>query len=212
MAAATKELSEVKAKIREAEAKKIEAEASVLKKPDMSQISQKDLDYYRVHEMTLPDGTPILVCGNTKFDNCQQEWLDQQKYFSRAAEELGITILYGDVTRTIASSDAGRARKGNIVAQGGRSPHNYGVAIDIVLYKDGHSIGSSTQTEFAQLVQQYSDGQINWGGNWSASERHHYELSDWRSKYMRADCLTNEQEREYFMNHPSEYRARTGLS
>ena len=148
-----------------------------------SGVLSSDMKQYGVREMTLPDGSKVLGCRWTRFDKCQPEWLDKQKYLQQAAKELGLTLLYSDVERTVAESNAGRARKGALVCRGGESPHNYGTAADIVLYKDGKAVGvdSDLQTRFAQRVKELSGGTVTWGGDWKKKgERHHFELTNWR--------------------------------
>lgn len=110
----------------------------------------------------------------------------------QAAKDLGLTLVYSDVERTVAESNAGRARKGALVCRGGESPHNYGVAADIVLFKDGRAVdvNSNLQTQFAQKAQAYSNNGVEWGGNWrKKGERHHFEVRDWRQKYKNAGNL-----------------------
>ena len=104
----------------------------------------------------------------------------------RAASDLGLTIVYSDVERTVAESNAGRARKGALVCKGGQSPHNYGVTADIVLFRNGQPVGvnSDLQTQFAQKAREYSNNRIKWGGEWSKQgERHHFEVRDWQNRY-----------------------------
>ena len=151
-----------------------------------SGVLSTDRQRWGVTERTLPDGSKVLACRWSRFDKCQPEWLDKQKYMQQAAKELGLTLVYSDVERTVAESNAGRARKGSLVCKGGESPHNYGTAADIVLYKDGKAVGvdSALQTQFAQRVKELSGGTITWGGDWQKKgERHHFELTGWRQKY-----------------------------
>lgn len=186
------ELNNIETKINEAENKKIISENTVTNKPDIKNVPASDISRYGIHETTLPDGTPVLACNWSSFSKCQPEWLEQQKHMLRAADELGLTLVYSDVERTVAASNARRARKGNLVAAGGESPHNYGVAVDIVLYKDGQpiNVNSSAQSDFAKKAQEYSGGKIEWGGNWTkAGERHHFELNGWRGQYKRPEYL-----------------------
>lgn len=156
----------------------------------------KTLDEYRerygMKEKTLPNGLKANACGWSRFSKCQPEWLGLQKYMLQAAEELGLTLVYSDVERTVAESDAGRAKKGDIVCKGGDSPHNYGVAADIVLFKDGKAVSSasSLQEQFANEVRRLSGNRIEWGGEWTKKgERHHFELRDWESKYKSQQYL-----------------------
>ena len=137
-------------------------------------------------------GSEVYACRWSNFSNSQPEWLEMQKYMIEAAEELGYTLVYSDMDRTVAASNAGRAKKGDIVVKGGQSPHNYGVATDICLFKNGKMLSSKSAdfAKFAELVKEKSNNRIAWGGDWTKqNEEHHFELRGWRDKYKNADCL-----------------------
>lgn len=185
-------VAEVNTRIDEVRSMQIKRENSFYEAPDISQIPAADRKKWGVSEKTLPNGMKVLACSWSRFSKCQPEWIEQQECMQKAAQDLGITILYSDAERTVAESNAGRARKGSLVVAGGNSPHNYGVACDIVLYKDGKAVGvnSQLQTDFARLAQQYSGGKITWGGDWTkAGERHHFELAEWRENYKTKENL-----------------------
>lgn len=175
---------------------KTKSTTTTTKKTNNTTVTHKDVgtsfkEKYGVGEKTLPDGTKVMACRWSRFDKIQPEWLDKQKYFIQAANEMGLTLVYSDVTRTVAESNIGRAEKGNLVCKGGESPHNYGTAIDIVLLKDGKPIGvnSQTQTDFANRVKTLSQNTVTWGGDWTkAGERHHFELKGWQ-KYKSPQYL-----------------------
>ncbi len=155
-------------------------------------IDPKDAREYGVTEKTMPNGTKVLACRWSKFDKCRPEWIEQQKYLLQAAKEHGFTLLYSDVTRTVAESNAGRAKKGSLVCRGGESPHNYGVAVDIVCYKNGKvvSVDSAEYKAFAQRAVELSNNRIEWGGEWrKKGERHHFNMRDWKGSYKRSEYL-----------------------
>lgn len=138
------------------------------------------------------NGSDVYACRWSNFTKSKKEWLDLQKYMIESAEELGLTLVYSDMDRTVAASNAGRAKKGNLVAKGGQSPHNYGVAADICLFKKGKALNPNSPEfeEFANLVKQKSDNCIAWGGDWTKKgERHHFELQGWRDKYKNSENL-----------------------
>lgn len=152
---------------------------------------------YGVTEKTLLNGLTVLACRWSRFDKCQKEWLDMQKHILKAAEELGLTVVYSDVERTNAESEAGYQQKGNMVVRRGGA-HNHGVAADIRLFKDGKPISSTSdlQRQFAARVKELSGGKITWGGDFGGTatvngkqvsrasvEGHHFELTNWREKY-----------------------------
>ncbi len=155
-------------------------------------IDPKDVQQYGVTEKTMPNGTKVLACRWSRFDKCRPEWIEQQQYLLQAAKEHGFTLLYSDVTRTVAESDAGRAKKGNLVCKGGESPHNYGVAVDIVCYKNGKavSVESAEYKAFAQRAVQLSNNKIEWGGEWrKKGEKHHFNIRNWKNAYKRVEYL-----------------------
>ena len=175
-------VKEVNAKITEVANRKLES-SSAVSMMNINDISAADRQRYGVTEKTLPDGTTVFACRWSKFEQCQPEWLRQQQYILQAAEESGFTVLYSDVERTVAASNAGRARKGALVCKGGESPHNYGTAADLVVYKNGRSVNvnSAEYTAFARRAIELSGGKIECGINWrKQGERHHFELRNWR--------------------------------
>ncbi len=141
---------------------------------------------YKVRTSTI-NGSKVYVCNWSSFSKSQPEWLGLQKHMIEAAEELGLTLVYSDMDRSVSASNAARKKKGNIVAAGGKSPHNYGTACDICLFKDGKQVSTKSAQfrEFANLVKQKSNNQIAWGGDWNKkNEEHHFELRNWK-KYQK---------------------------
>ena len=162
---------------------------------DINNVKKDFCEQNKIREMTLPNGTKVLGTCLTRFDKCQSEWLKLQKYMIQAADEMGLTLVYGDVVRTVAQSNYGRKKKGGKVAPGKESPHNYGVAADIVLFDHGKVIdkASKTQKKFAKRVKELSGDKIKWGGDFvnKPDEEHHFELADWRDKYYNPRYLVN---------------------
>lgn len=147
---------------------------------------------YGVTEKTLADGRKVLACRWSRFDNAQREWVDTLKYFEQAAADLGCDLVYSDIERTVAESNKARAKKGSLVCKGGQSPHNYGVAADFVLFKDGKevNVNSDLQKAVVDRAIALSGNKIESGIYWrKKGERHHIELSNWQSKYKNSYCL-----------------------
>lgn len=145
---------------------------------------------YGVRETEI-DGHKVYACRWSDFSNSQPEWLDLQKYMIEAAEELGLTLVYSDMDRSVSASDAARRKKGDIVAPGGKSPHNYGTAVDICLFKDGIAVSAKSALfrQFAELAKAKSGNRIEWGGEWrKKDEEHHFELRDWE-KYKNQENM-----------------------
>lgn len=131
---------------------------------------------------TLPDGTEVLTFKYTNVKDMQPEMRDKIAIFNEVAAEKGYTFVMSDGFRSIEESNRARAQKGNMVAPGGQSPHNYGSAFDCGVYKDGgQPLKREEWTNFAREVQQRS-GNITWGGDFANKpyEVWHFELSDWK--------------------------------
>ncbi len=139
----------------------------------------------------LSDGTEVLTFNYTKLDQMQPEFVAKIPEFQRIADEMGYTFVISDGSRSVAESNAARARKGNFVAKGGSSPHNYGVAIDIALYKDGKAVSGTKFNEYANRVK--TETGVTWGGDWGSYgkkyETQHFELADWKGKYKNPQNL-----------------------
>ena len=147
-----------------------------------------------VKEITLDNGLKINATIYTKLKGLQSEWLDQLKYMQQAADELGLVLVFGELSRTVEISNTGNQNKGSVVAKGGSSPHNYGVAADILLFDkaSGKTINkiSTIQEKFANRVKELSSGKIAWGGDWNKpNEEHHFELAAWKDSYKKTENL-----------------------
>lgn len=136
---------------------------------------------------TLPNGQKVLTFGYTNYKDLKPEMQDQIAVFNEVAAEKGYTFVMSDGFRSIAESNAARARKGNLVAPGGQSPHNYGAAFDCGVYKKGgQGLSRDEWTAFTREVQRRTNN-ITWGGDFKnkSCEVWHFELTDWR-KYKTA--------------------------
>lgn len=153
-----------------------------------------------LRKVTLENGVVINATKYTKFEGMQKEMLDVLKYMDQAAREMGLTLTLSEIGRTSEVSDAAHAESPELKAKGGQSPHNYGAAVDIWLFCDGKCVvnTSTIQKKFADRVIELSNGTVTWGGyykrdcNGSAQgtgEEHHFEITNWRTKYKNEDNL-----------------------
>ena len=72
----------------------------------------------------------------------------------------------------------GRTAPGNVVTQvkGGRSYHNYGLAIDIVEIKDGQPIWNNPDWESIAKIGE--DMGFEWGGRWTSFvDKPHFQMT-----------------------------------
>lgn len=80
-----------------------------------------------------------------------------REFINTVEEELGIQLRIVQALRTIAEQNAlynqGRTTPGNIVtnARGGSSYHNYALAIDVVIVKEGRAVWSILPREVVQI-------------------------------------------------------------
>lgn len=95
---------------------------------------------------------------------------------------ISVSVLSG--TRTYAEQDALYRQRPKVTnARGGQSNHNFGIALDVGLFKGGKYLTGANRAEekayadFAKLVKA-SVTKIEWGGDWkSFPDMPHYEYS-----------------------------------
>ncbi len=93
-------------------------------------------------------------------------------------QEKGVDIRIICGTRTYAEQDAlyaqGRTKPGKIVtkARGGQSNHNFGIAVDVGLFKDGQYLGTHPlYKDLGKIVAKFPE--LEWGGNWKFVDEPH---------------------------------------
>ena len=141
----------------------------------------------------LDDPVPIVgPVGFYKFDERTEKNLAtllpkvQERFRAFLAELVpymaakGVTVKVISGTRTYAEQDAlyaqGRTKPGNIVtnARGGYSNHNFGVAVDLGLFRGSDYLEDSPLYEEAGPIGEKFD--LNWGGRWTSIKDYpHYE-------------------------------------
>lgn len=107
------------------------------------------------------------------------------RIFMSAAADFDVTVKIISGTRSYAEQDAlfakGRTAPGDIVtnAKGGQSNHNFGIAWDIGLFKDGAYLAGGNDDEislYAKVSSLRPDG-VEWGGNWTTfKDPPHYQV------------------------------------
>jgi peptidoglycan L-alanyl-D-glutamate endopeptidase CwlK len=98
-----------------------------------------------------------------------------------AADAQGITLIVTSATRSYAEQDAlyqqGRTRAGKVVtnARAGHSNHNFGVAFDVTIFRNGEPVWESPAYKAVGALGK-SLG-LTWGGDWiSIDDQPHFEL------------------------------------
>jgi peptidoglycan L-alanyl-D-glutamate endopeptidase CwlK len=103
-------------------------------------------------------------------------------FINKAETTLGKQLRITSGLRTIKDQnklfEQGRTRPGNIVtnARGGKSYHNFGLAVDIVEIKNGKALWNNPDwNEIAALGKSLG---LEWGGDWvSIKDKPHFQLS-----------------------------------
>lgn len=130
-------------------------------------------------------------CASERWLSCQNranrtgahpDILEFEKRFMKRARKIGIPLFAHCVMRT--SDEQNRLYiKGVSKARAGQSPHNYGLAVDIVhctkawdlSRKQWDLLGHIGKEVAAQL-----GVKIVWGGDWDFYDPAHWELRNWR--------------------------------
>lgn len=160
---------------------------------------KKDL---KVKEVFLAPGVPVNITCLTNFKGMQkEEMIKLFRCMNQAAKELGLTYTLSEVGRSVSVSNRARVKKPSLVAPGGKSPHNYGAAVDFCLFCDGKSVvaTSTIQKKFVARVIKLSNDTVVWGGDYKkdcngprlpgTGEEHHLELKNWEEKYKNSKNL-----------------------
>lgn len=109
--------------------------------------------------------------------------LEFERHFIRRMEKLGIPMYAHCVVRSMAEQTAVYVQ-GNSKAKAGQSPHNYGLAVDLV-----HSLHHWQLDEqcwrllghIGKEVALQNGLKLVWGGDWKFYDPAHWEVADWRS-------------------------------
>jgi peptidoglycan L-alanyl-D-glutamate endopeptidase CwlK len=79
----------------------------------------------------------------------------------------------------------GRTRPGRIVtwAPPGSSPHNYGMALDVVAVRDGKAVWDDADPVWATLGDIGITAGLEWGGHFPSGkiDKPHFQRPDWRT-------------------------------
>lgn len=103
--------------------------------------------------------------------------------FQARLRKLGIPMFAHEVVRS-AERQEELHEDGKSKARAGKSPHQYGLAVDIVHSVRGWNL---TQKEWALIghigkeVAQQRGIKISWGGDWSFYDPAHWQITFWKS-------------------------------
>ena len=99
---------------------------------------------------------------------------------SKKAEELGYTLVVSDGFRSHQQQINLKKRKPKLAATPGKSAHEYGVAVDIGLAKNGKLVGDIYKKvpEFGRYAQSLG---LEWGATWKTKyEPWHFNFQNWQ--------------------------------
>lgn len=101
----------------------------------------------------------------------------------RRMAQLGVPMfthaVYRDAANQNALHEAGHTR-----ATAGQSPHNYGLAADIVHSRLGWNLAKRSWAVVGHVgkeVAKQNGIAVRWGGDWSFYDPAHWELQDWKA-------------------------------
>jgi peptidoglycan L-alanyl-D-glutamate endopeptidase CwlK len=105
------------------------------------------------------------------------------RVFLKTVREAGFDVRIISGTRTYAEQEVlyRKGRFGNpppkvTNARGGQSNHNFGIAWDIGIFKNGAYLGESPL--YAEVPEVGLNGDLEWGGNWKTfKDKPHYQLA-----------------------------------
>lgn len=104
-----------------------------------------------------------------------------REFINTVEEEFGIQLRIVQALRTIAEQNAlynqGRTTPGNIVtkAKGGSSYHNYALAMDVVIVKEGQAVWSILPAKVVKIGEELG---FEWGGNWKGFKDYpHFQMT-----------------------------------
>lgn len=107
----------------------------------------------------------------------------------RRCEELGVKLVVTCTWRTNSEQAKlyaqGRTAPGKVVtwANAGQSPHNYGLAMDVVPVRDGKAIWDASDEAWKIYGQVVRSEGLEWAGDWVKKKREmpHCQMPEWRT-------------------------------
>ena len=113
-----------------------------------------------------------------------RQWLKKAQAF---LDSSGLTIRIIQGTRSYSEQDALYNKRPRVTnARGGYSMHNFGIAFDVGIFRDGKYLDDVSKTADAQYCAVHAacgnPAGMQWGGDWkSIVDYPHYQLSKWGS-------------------------------
>lgn len=111
------------------------------------------------------------------------ELLEFERKLIKRARKLGIPLFTHCVFRSAKEQDA-LFVQGRSKARAGQSPHNYGLAADIVHGTKGWDLTRKQWEIIGHIGKELATQagiKITWGGDWNFYDPAHWELSNWKA-------------------------------
>lgn len=108
--------------------------------------------------------------------------LFERKFVTRMAAKHGIPLFAHNMVRTPEEQTALFVR-GVTKARGGESPHNYGLAVDIVHSRRAWDISPEGWKMLGHIGKEVAASlgiKVVWGGDWNFYDPAHWELANWK--------------------------------
>lgn len=108
--------------------------------------------------------------------------LEFERRFITKMRKQFVPLFCHSCVRGTAEQDALFA-KGVTKAQGGGSPHNYGMAVDIIHSTKAWNLHRSSWALLGHIGKEISTQSgiaVTWGGDWKFYDPAHWELKEWR--------------------------------
>jgi|TARA_R110000824_G_scaffold139586_5_gene304796 hypothetical protein len=149
-------------------------------------------DYYQgFDDDTVSDGTDSIskgaVQGSKSLDSLDTAAKDNLVGFVNALKEKGYEVIITSAYRSIAKQAGITSTQGQDVASPGKSPHNFGLGIDMNIKwtdsskKVNQLMMASSNAEWEKIIGDngvvpYKDYKLRWGGNFKKRDAVHFDV------------------------------------
>lgn len=109
--------------------------------------------------------------------------LEFERVFVKRLRKIDVPVFANEVWRSGEAQDEA-FKLGRSKAQAGESPHNYGMAVDIIHSMRGWEMSEMSWKILGHMGEEIAQSKglkITWGGHWKFWDPAHWELTDWRA-------------------------------
>lgn len=106
----------------------------------------------------------------------------ERRFVARMAKKHGVPLFAHNMVRDMAEQNR-LFVQGVTKAKGGKSPHNWGCAVDIVHSVKAWNLERDSWTMLGHIGKELATQmgvKLVWGGDWSFYDPAHWELAEWR--------------------------------